>query len=80
MKINITVVDQSDEVSVELGVHRCLVPFVPSMQCTINGKEVGADCRPEDLEDATLRWRSPGLLGRAPKAHDVDMKKDVITI
>ena len=57
--------------------HPSLVPFVASMRCTLNGKEVGAVCRPEDLEDATLRWRSPGLLGGAPKAQDVAMTRDV---
>ena len=54
-----------------------LVPFAASMRCTLNGKEVGTACRPEDLQDATLRWRSLGLLGGAPKAQDVDKTKDV---
>ena len=60
--------------------HPSLVPFVASMRCMLNGKEVGAVCRPEDLEDATLRWRSLGLLGGALKAHNVDMREDVDTM
>ena len=47
--------------------HPSLVPFVASMRCMLNGKEMGAVCRPEDLEDAALRWRSPGFLRGAPK-------------
>ena len=57
--------------------HPSLVPFVLSMRCTLNGKEVGAVCTRDDLEDATLRWRLPGLLGGGPKVKDVDVAKDV---
>ena len=49
------------------AVHPSLVPLVASMRCTLNGKEAGAVCRPEDLEDATLRWRLVGLLGEPPR-------------
>ena len=31
----------------------------------------------EDIHDVTLRWRSLGLLGGAPKARDVDKAKGV---
>ena len=54
-----------------------LVPLVVTMRCTLNGKEVGGVCTLDDLEDATLRWRLPGLLGGAPKVKDVDVAKDV---
>ena len=55
-----------------------LAPFVAFTRRTLNGKEAGAVCRPEGLEDATSR-RSPGLLGGAPRAQDVPMTKDVGT-
>jgi hypothetical protein len=60
--------------------HPSLMPFVVCLRCTLNGKEVGAVCKPDDLADATLRWRLPGLLGGAPKAQDVDTRKDVDTM
>ena len=57
--------------------HPNLIPFVMRVRCTLNGKEVGAVCRPDDLADATLRWRLPGLLGGGLKVLDVDtMKRD----
>ena len=60
--------------------HPRLMPFVVCLRCILNGKEVGAVCRPDDLADATLRWRVPGLLGGAPKAQDGDTRKDVDTM
>ena len=60
--------------------HPSLVPFVLSMRCTLNGKEVGAVCTRDDLEYATLRWRLPGLLGGGLKVKDVDVAKDVDTM
>ena len=57
-----------------------LAPLVASMRCTLNGKEVGAVCTPDDLEDATSRWRLPGLLGGGAKVKDVDVAKGVGTM
>ena len=57
------------------AVRPSLVPFVVSMRRTLNGKEVGAVYKPKDLKEATLRWRSPGLLGGAPKANDVEYEE-----
>ena len=53
-----------------------LVPLVASMRCTLNGREVGTGLRSEELQDVTLRWRSLGLLGGAPKAQYVDKTED----
>ena len=71
--------------------HPSLVPLVMRVRWTLNGKEVGAVCRSDDLADATFRWRLPGLLGGGPKAalimdvdglcHDVDaMNKDALML
>ena len=51
-----------------------LVPLVASMRCTLNGKEMGTAFSGKDV---TLRWRSLGLLGGAPKAQEDDKTKDV---
>ena len=45
-----------------------LVPFVDSMRCELNGKEVGEDSLTEDLHNAVLRCCSGGLLGGARKS------------
>ena len=62
------------------AVHPSLVPLVMRLRCTLNGKEVGVVCRPDDLADATLRLRLLGVLGGAPKAQDVATRKDVETM
>ena len=45
-----------------------LVPFVDSMRCELNGKEVAEDSLTEDLHNAVLRCCSGGLLGGARKS------------
>ena len=60
--------------------HPSLMPLLMRLRCTLDGKEVGAVCRPDDLADATLRWGVPGLLGGAPKAQDDVRLQDVDTM
>ena len=60
--------------------HPSLMPLLMRLRCTLNGKELGAVCRSDDLADATLRWGVPGLLGGAPKAQDDVRLQDVDTM
>ena len=53
-----------------------LVPFVDSMRCELNGKELGEDSLSKDLHHAVLRCCSGGLLGGARKAKDVQEEEE----
>ena len=45
-----------------------IAPFVDSMRCELNGKEIREDSLTEDLHNAVLRCCSGGLLGGARKS------------
>ena len=52
------------------------MPFVDSMRCELNGKEVGEDSLAEDLHTAMLRCCSGGLLGGARKSGALAASRD----
>ena len=53
-----------------------LAPHVASMVCLVNGRVLSEDHDVNELADVTVRCRSGGLAGGAPKARDfAKMKK-----